>query len=320
MALHGQTITCVVPMNVIIVAKFLRTPRNFCFSQTRTRVVCAAGLLALLGCGAGIGYAASFVTGNGGAQALAFREQIEQQRDALDAARGDAQRELNAMAIKLAELQAQATRLNALGERLTKIARLDDGEFNFAEAPAVGGPRVDAAAEGPSGVALQSSIDDLDARLSMQSEQLLLLESLLSDRDLDAALLPTGLPVRSGYASSGFGTRADPFSGYSAFHRGVDFNGPRGSDVLTVAEGVVYFAGKRSGYGNVVEIDHGNGYRTLYAHNQQNLVKEGERVKAGDVIAKMGSTGRATGSHVHFEVWLNGKVVNPNQYLRNARG
>ena len=260
------------------------------------------------------------MAGDGGAKAQALHDQIAQQRDELDAARGDAQRELNAMAIKLAELQAQSTRLNALGERLTQIARLDDGEFNFAEAPAVGGPQSDTLATFPTGHDLTSSIDALGSQLTMQSEQLLLLESLLSDRDLDASLLPTGLPVRSGYASSGFGTRSDPFSGYNAFHRGVDFNGPRGSDVLTVAEGVVFFSGKRSGYGNVVEIDHGNGYRTLYGHNTQNTVKEGERVKAGDVIAKMGSTGRATGNHVHFEVWLNGKVVNPSQYLRNARG
>lgn len=307
-------------MNVIIVAKFLRAPKKFSFDHPRTVAICASALCGILALGAGAGYAASLVAGDGGAEARAMHDQIAQQRDELDAARGDAQRELNAMAIKLAELQAQSTRLNALGERLTQIARLDDGEFNFAEAPAVGGPQSDTLATFPTGHDLTSSIDALGSQLTMQSEQLLLLESLLSDRDLDASLLPTGLPVRSGYASSGFGTRSDPFSGYNAFHRGVDFNGPRGSDVLTVAEGVVFFAGKRTGYGNVVEIDHGNGYRTLYAHNQQNLVKEGERVKAGDVIAKMGSTGRATGNHVHFEVWLNGKVVNPSQYLRNARG
>lgn len=307
-------------MNVIIVAKFLRGPKKFSFDHPRTVAICASALFGILTLGAGAGYAASLLTGDGGAQAQAMRDQLDDQRDALDAARGDAQRELNAMAIKLAELQAQSTRLNALGERLTQIARLDDGEFNFGEAPAVGGPQSDHMAAVPTGAELQSSIDLLGDRLSVQSEQLVLLESLLSDRDLDAALLPTGLPVRSGYASSGFGTRSDPFSGYSAFHRGVDFNGPRGSDVLTVADGVVYFSGRRSGYGNVVEIDHGNGYRTLYAHNQQNLVKEGERVKAGDNIAKMGSTGRATGSHVHFEVYLDGKVVNPSQYLRNARG
>ena len=307
-------------MNVIIVAKFLRAPQKFSLKQPRTIAVCAVAVLSVMGLGALAGYGITALTSDDGVQTQAMQAQIEQQRDEIDAARGDAQREVNAMAIKLAELQAQATRLNALGERLTQIARLDDGEFNFAEAPAVGGPQTDALAVLPSGTELRSSIDALGTRLSLQSEQLLLLESLLSDRDLDASLLPTGLPVRSGYASSGYGTRSDPFSGFNAFHRGVDFNGPRGSDVLTVADGVVEFSGRRSGYGNVVEIDHGNGYMTLYGHNTQNLVKEGERVKAGDVIAKMGSTGRATGSHVHFEVWLNGNVVNPNQYLRNARG
>ena len=307
-------------MNVIIVAKFLRAPQKFSLGHPRTIAVCSAAVLGVMGLGALVGQGVHALVGDDSVKIEALQTQIAEQRDEIDAARGDAQREVNAMAIKLAELQAQATRLNALGERLTQIARLDDGEFNFAEAPAVGGPQTDVLAAVPSGIELRSSIDELGDRLSMQSEQLLLLESLLSDRDLNASLLPTGLPVRSGYASSGYGTRSDPFSGFNAFHRGVDFNGPRGSDVLTVAEGVVAFVGQRSGYGNVVDVDHGNGYMTRYAHNQKNLVKEGERVKAGDVIAKMGSTGRATGSHVHFEVWLNGSVVNPNQYLRNARG
>src|SRR5690606_23524063 len=133
-------------------------------------------------------------------------------------------------------------------------------------------------------------------------------------------LMPSLRPVSSGYASSSFGYRTDPFTGKREFHKGLDFHSGRGAPVLAVADGVVSFVGKRSGYGNVVEVDHGGGYMTRYAHNQENTVKPGQRVHAGAQIAKLGSTGRSTGPHVHFEVWVNGRVVNPYQYLKSARG
>jgi murein DD-endopeptidase MepM/ murein hydrolase activator NlpD len=305
-------------MNVIIVAKFLKTPKKIAMRDPRTLAACCGALLAVVCVGAFGGYLLRGIDGRVVTEIEALRTQVRDQQDDLDAARGDAQRELNAMAVKLAELQAQSNRLNALGERLTRIGRLDDGEFDFSQPPAVGGPAsaTQIAVEQDD---LQAELDHLGTRLSTQAQQLQLLESLLLDRDVDASLLPTGLPVRSGYASSGFGHRADPFTGSGDYHSGVDFNGPRGSDILSVADGVVSFAGRRSGYGNVVDVDHGNGYMTRYAHNSQNLVQPGERVRAGDVIAKMGATGRATGNHVHFEVWLNDRAVNPNQYLRNAR-
>jgi murein DD-endopeptidase MepM/ murein hydrolase activator NlpD len=306
-------------MNVIIVAKFLKTPKKFALRDARTQLACAGALSTLLGIGAIFGALFNSADEIALGKIQDLRDQVEAQRDDLDAARGDAQRELNAMAVKLSELQAQSNRLNALGERLTRIGRLDDGEFNFSEPPAVGGPST-AGAAAVIGADLGAALDTLGQRLTVQTRQLELLESLLLDRDVEASVLPTGLPVRSGYASSGFGHRADPFTGFGDYHTGVDFNGPRGSDILSVAEGVVSFSGRRSGYGNVVDIDHGNGYMTRYAHNSQNLVQPGQRVRVGQVIAKMGATGRATGTHVHFEVWLNDRPVNPNQYLRGARG
>lgn len=307
-------------MNVIIVAKFLKTPKKLTLRDPRTLGACSAALLVLLTVGASAGYAWRGADGVALQQIGDLRAQVQEQQDDLDAARGEAQRELNAMAVKLAELQAQSNRLNALGERLTRMGRLDDGEFNFDEPPAVGGPAARDDASGAVRADLQTGLDLLGQRLEMQEQQLELLENLLADRDLDANLTPTGLPVRSGYSSSGFGHRADPFSGAGAYHAGVDFNGARGSDILSVADGVVSFAGRRSGYGNVVDVDHGNGYMTRYAHNSQNLVQPGQRVRVGQVIAKMGATGRATGNHVHFEVWLNDRPVNPNQYLRGVRG
>jgi murein DD-endopeptidase MepM/ murein hydrolase activator NlpD len=307
-------------MNVIIVAKFLKTPKKLMLRDPRTIGFCSAALLLLLGVGAGGGYLLRGQDGQALKEIQDLRTQVVEQQDDLEAARGEAQRELNAMSAKLAELQAQSNRLNALGERLTRIGRLDDGEFNFDEPPAVGGPAAREAESGAVRTDLNGELDALGARLSSQAQQLELLESLLLDRDVDANLTPTGLPVRSGYASSGFGHRADPFGGYDAYHAGVDFNGAKGSDILSVADGVVSFAGRRSGYGNVVDVDHGNGYMTRYAHNSQNLVQPGQRVRVGQVIAKMGATGRATGNHVHFEVWQNDRPVNPNQYLRGARG
>lgn len=311
-------------MNVIIVSKFFKTPCKLSLREPRVALMTAAALGALLLIGGACGYGLKALAGGEGAiQAQALRQQIEAQQHEFTQVREAAQHELNAMSIKLAELQAEATRINALGMRLTQLAHLDDGEFNFEESPAVGGPATDDAIEAdqaPTGGQLGQSIDALTRQLSTQSQQLSLLESVLADRELDASLLPAGRPVHNGYVSSSYGRRSDPFSGYSALHRGVDFAGPRGSDVFSVADGVVQFAGRINGYGNAVEIDHGNGYVTRYAHNQQNLVAVGDRIKAGQVIAKMGSTGRSTGSHVHFEVWVDGRAVNPAQYLRNARG
>lgn len=318
----GKRLTDAGWMNVIIVAKFLKTPKKISLRDPRTQAMCCGVLLGLVCLSAGTGYLMHGADAAALAEIDELRLQLQDQQDDLASAQGQAQRELNAMSVKLAELQAQANRLNALGERLTRIGRLDDGEFDFSETPPVGGPvSHDASIAVPAAsTELKSTMDELGARLTQQSQQLELLENLLLDRDLDEDLMPTGLPVRAGYASSAFGHRADPFTGGGDFHAGVDFAGPRGSDILAVADGVVSFAGTRSGYGNMIDVDHGNGYMTRYGHNSQNLVKPGQRVRAGDVIAKMGSTGRSTGTHVHFEVWKDDRAVNPRQYLKTARG
>lgn len=308
-------------MNLIIVAGFLKAPKKISLPESRFYALVGAFVAAVMGVGAVAGYGARSLSGDAdGTQVNTLQQQIAAQRAETTSTSEATQRDLNAMAVKLAELQAQTTRINALGERLTQLAGLTDGEFDFSTEPAVGGPIESGHAIAPTGADLGISIDNLAGQLSLQTEQLALLESLLSNQELDASLLPTGWPVRSGYASSSFGARSDPFSGYNTIHTGVDFAGPRGSDILAVADGVVQFSGARNGYGNTIEIDHGNGYMTRYAHNSKNVAVEGERIKAGQVIGKIGSTGRSTGSHVHFEVWLNGRVVNPKQYLSRARG
>ena len=309
-------------MNVIIVANSRRTPRKISLKDPRVVAAALAMLLVLVGTGIGIG----FLLRDGRASALnevaAMRSEIKAQASELDGAKEHVDFELNALGMRLGELQAQATRLNALGDRLTRLAQLEDGEFDFGVLPAMGGPESLDFTGAPIDRSVRASIEALAVKLESQSRQLDVLETLLLDRDVETAQLPAGLPIRSGYASSGFGMRSDPFTARSEFHRGMDFNGSRGSDILAVADGVVTFSGRHSSYGNMVDIDHGNGYMTRYAHNERNTVEPGTRVRAGEVIAKMGKTGRATGVHVHFEVWLNDRPVNPSSYLRTgtARG
>lgn len=271
---------------------------------------------------AGLGFTLAVFTVNPRDAAMrdlsALRMQIELQKEELGNLEGDSRRNLDALAMQIGQLRAQATRLNALGDRLTQVGKLEDGEFDFAAEPALGGPE-EALGEASSPLPLGSDIENLRAEFGRQEAQLGVLENLLFDRKIDNALLPTGMPVAHGYVASRYGTRTDPITGRQAAHLGVDFDVPMGSDVLAVAEGVVTYSAVRNGYGNVVEIDHGNGYMTRYAHNSRNVVEVGTRVHVGQLIAKVGSSGRSTGPHCHFEVWLNGRPVNPMAYVRSTR-
>lgn len=240
---------------------------------------------------------------------------VSEQARTLEATRREAQREVNALAARMAELQAEANRLNALGERLTRAAQLGDGEFDFDKPVGIGGagPVRDMHAR-----ELRNGMTGLDVQLQHSGRQLSVLEALLFNRELDKSSLPTGLPIQQSYITSNFGYRADPLGGGSQFHKGVDFEANTGDPVLTVADGVVTYSGVRSGYGNVIEVDHGNGYVTRYAHNSRLTRQVGDLVRRGQEVAKAGSTGRSTGAHVHFEVWDNGAVVNPQQFLGQA--
>ncbi|MGB0134073.1 MAG: M23 family metallopeptidase [Dokdonella sp.] len=271
---------------------------------------------------AGMGFALALFTVNPRDAAMrdlvALRAQIELQKGELGNVERDSQRNLDALAMQIGQLRAQATRLNALGDRLTQVGKLEDGEFDFATEPALGGPEESLGEISPP-LPLGGDIENLRAEFERQEAQLGVLENLLFDRKIDNALLPTGMPVAHGYVASRYGTRTDPITGRQAVHLGVDFDVPMGSDILAVAEGVVTYSAVRNGYGNVVEIDHGNGYMTRYAHNSRNLAEVGTRVHVGQVIAKVGSSGRSTGPHCHFEVWLNGRPVNPMAYVRSTR-
>jgi murein DD-endopeptidase MepM/ murein hydrolase activator NlpD len=219
------------------------------------------------------------------------------------------------LATRVGQMQAQLLRLDALGMHLTEVGKLKRGEFDFDQPPALGGPET-GAGEGPVVPALDAMIDSLDAQIDDRRRQLTALQNLILTRELARQIVPGGRPVESGYISSLYGQRTDPFHGNQANHPGLDFAGAAGTQVLSVADGIVSHAGTDGGYGRSIEITHGNGYVTRYAHNAKLLVVPGQTVKRGDPIALMGSTGRSTGTHLHFEVMRDGKRVNPLSFVR----
>jgi murein DD-endopeptidase MepM/ murein hydrolase activator NlpD len=244
-----------------------------------------------------------------------LRAELALQQAELESIREQSGLTIDAMAARLGQLSAHITRLDALGQRLVAMADFGDGEFNFGEAPPQGGPDAQEGAASLQAGEITGLIDELQGQIEDRSRQLDVLEALLVNHRLSADVRPEGRPVSSGWMSSGYGYRADPFSGKRAFHGGLDFVGPAGSNVLAVASGVVVFSGRRANYGNLVEIDHGNGLTTRYGHNEVNLVAVGDTVKKGEPIALVGSTGRSTAPHVHFEVLENGRHANPRKYV-----
>jgi murein DD-endopeptidase MepM/ murein hydrolase activator NlpD len=246
-----------------------------------------------------------------GASGITTRSQLKE----IAGLRQQVQDRVDAMSIRGGELTAHVIRLDALGKRLTQMANITSGELNFDAAPALGGPEDETAGASAEIPDLTKMMDDVQQRLERRDSQLLALENVILSRSLTEAVRPEGRPVLDGYISSYFGGRQDPFDGSAAVHLGVDFAGPLGSQVMSVAAGVVTRAEAASGYGNLIEINHGNGFVTRYGHNQRMLVRAGDTVARGTPIALMGSTGRSTGPHVHFEVLRNGQHLNPLAFV-----
>ncbi len=244
----------------------------------------------------------------------ALQRSLLQSRHELAAVKKQAADESTALALRLGQLQAQIVRLNALGQRLVETAGLDKKEFDFSQKPPQGGP--EEVAEEVSSLDLNSDLDQLTVAITDREQKFAVLEALYMNRQLDAQVAPRGRPIRKGWISSYFGLRTDPFSGRKMMHKGLDLAGKMGSEVLAVADGVVTWSGKRYGYGNMVEINHGKGYVTRYAHNSENLVRPGDVVHRGQQLARMGSSGRSTGPHVHFEVLRNGLQIDPAPFVR----
>jgi murein DD-endopeptidase MepM/ murein hydrolase activator NlpD len=244
---------------------------------------------------------------------------LNEQKQDLAQMRDDAQNHLNALAVRMGQMQAQMLRVEALGQRVAQKTKLGESEFDFDQLPAQGGP-VDSAATQPlSSLDIMKALDELALQIDDRQRQLEVLEQVVSQRELKQAVSPAGRPISEGWLSSYYGKRTDPFSGRQEMHKGIDFAGKMGSDILATAAGVVTWAGKRYGYGQLVEINHGNDLVTRYGHAREILVKVGDRVEPGQKVALMGSSGRSTGPHVHYEVLKNGKQINPTKYVRASR-
>ena len=242
-----------------------------------------------------------------------WTQEIEAQQILVDQAQENAEKNLDALATRLSKLQAHILRLDALGSRLAAMADIEDISFDLESTPGIGGPKPDRTLDTMQVNDFLAELAELDLKINDRSEKLSAMESMLIDRTLHSQTMPVGKPTNEGWLSSLFGKRNDPITGKVEFHEGVDYAGRIGSPIISVASGIVTWSGVRYGYGNMVEINHGNGYLTRYAHNQKNLVVVGQKVEKGQKIALMGASGRATGSHVHFEVVLNGKPVNPRK-------
>lgn len=247
-----------------------------------------------------------------------WREVLNDQQLNVEDARREARENLEASALRIAKLQARIIRLDALGERLTKIAKLDSGEFDFSQPVAQGGPEFPMPHEEIAAPDYTSRLDLLAEDIESRERQLGVLETLLINRKIQDDVFLAGRPVKKGWLSSRFGMRNDPITGDRAWHNGIDFAGKEGAEVITVAAGVVVYAGERSGYGRMVEVNHGGGFSTRYGHHKDLTVNVGDIVKKGQVVGLMGSSGRSTGPHVHFEVYKNGRVVDPSTYIHRA--
>ncbi len=298
-------------MNIILFTNRRGQVWNFEFQPLRVLAALSLGALLVV---AGALYTGMLIGGDELDYVSEWRGAVRQQQAEIETLRKQAAADLDALTLRIGLLQGEMLRLNALGERLATQGDLDKAEFDFDSPPAMGGPHEPAAGASASVSDILQMLDGLESELADREQKLSVLESLLMSRSLTERVMPSGRPIEEGWLSSRYGKRNDPFTGKQVFHDGVDFAGKKGSAVVAVGDGVVSYTGKKSGYGYLVEITHGNGYVTRYGHNQKNLVEEGDTVKKGQQIALMGSSGRSTGPHVHFEVLRNGKTVNPAKY------
>jgi len=253
------------------------------------------------------------------AASLEARLAAVQERDRLEIRRlhrriAAQQQKLAVYARNIGRMQARLARLDALGSRLVETAALDPSKFNFHLQPAFGGPRL-SAAEGIEGIRLDAAMRELDDRLETIDAQLAAIDYVLRRRRDARTARPHGWPTEGGWISSRYGLRTDPFTGEPAVHRGVDIANRFAAPVLATSRGVVVFAGKTRDFGNMIEIVHGYGYRTRYGHLATLNVRVGDLVEDNQLIGRIGSSGRSTGPHLHYEVHRYGKHLDPMKFL-----
>ena len=300
-------------MNIILVSDSLAKSRSVVLSQTQVVLIALGILLA----GFVLAMATYVVT-------MKFSVDLRNpylrsllaalHQDDLKRSEAEMKENINSLAVKVGELQARILRLDAFGERLAKAAGVKPTEFRFDEKPGQGGP-APVAGRDLTVAEFEQMLTEISRVLDDRSDKLGVLDSLLMDTRLARKTVPTTMPIATGYYSSNYGYRVDPITGRSSFHTGVDLIAPPGTPVLAAAGGVVSAAGHIAEYGLIVDIDHDNGLTSRYAHLSRTLVKVGDVVLKGQPIAQVGSTGRSTGPHLHFEVRENGIPLNPNKFL-----
>ena len=247
-----------------------------------------------------------------------WNQALEDQATAIEVTRQQYSQQMDMLTLRLGELQSRLLRLDALGQRLTSMSELPEGEFDFDSLPSVGGPEESISPESFNLAELDNTLSRLELQAESRQQQLRVMSDVLVHDKIARQQVLAGKPVRAGWLSSQYGFRSDPFTGKRAWHNGLDFAGKEGSDIIAVAGGVVIFAGSRYGYGNTVEIAHGDGLVTRYAHCKEILATVGDVVQKDQPVALLGSSGRSTGPHVHFEVLQDGKGVSPQKYVQRA--
>lgn len=302
-------------MQIIVISDRLAKARTVTLTTRHLFVSALLGAVMLAGLTIGL-YALTFRIA--GEVKIPFLQQVmaAAQQGETQKAREFVQQNLNAMAVKLGEMQAQLTRLDALGERLSTIAGIKPQEFRLNETPGLGGAQsVVFPAQNLSLQEFSQKLDALSRQMENRTDLLGVLEAQMFEQAVKKKLLPTILPVSGTYNASSFGVRIDPFTGQHTMHEGIDFIADTGTTIVAAAGGVVQFAGFHPQYGYMIDLDHGNDLVTRYAHTSKMFVKEGDLIKRGVKIAEVGSTGRSTGSHLHFEVRFKGAAQNPARFL-----
>ena len=302
-------------MQVILISHRLAKARTLTLSVRHVLVALGIGLAGVVGLAATLHWLSLEFAAE---LKLPIVQQLvaKAQRGEAERGREFVQQNLNAMAVKLGEMQAQLARLDALGERLSSLAGIRPQEFRFSQAPGLGGPQASSvASQNLSMAEFSERLASLSREVEQRADMLGVLDAQLFERTVRMKALPTMMPVEAPYNASGFGMRIDPFSGQRAMHEGIDFLVDTGTPVVAAAGGVVHFAGYHPQYGHVVDIDHGNDLVTRYAHLSKILVKEGAVVQRGATLGASGNTGRSTGPHLHFEVRFRGSAQNPSRFL-----
>lgn len=305
--------------NIIVLKQTKSGTDSYHLSDQKVRHKLIAALtcsaLSLMIMGVGVGYLLFNNQPQTNTEIENIQSLVSQEQNDIQQFKSEVNRELDALALQVGGLYAQSMRINALGERLTDVAQLDESEFDFQSEPGIGGAGLEPINKENTPEDLFASLYSIKSSFQQQEEQLGLINAMLNEQEQDQQIKPSGKPIRKGWISSSYGSRVDPFTGKQAFHSGIDFSGKHGSIIQAMADGVVIWSGNRGNYGKLVEIDHGSGYITRYAHLSSLSVSTGQKVKKAQAIGVMGKTGRATSEHLHFEVLKKGHKVNPWPFL-----